>query len=47
MKDENKTKPQLIDELAELRGRKDAFQEMAEQSADSIVTTDLTGRITY
>ena len=47
MKDENKTKKQLIDELAELRGRKDAFQEIAEQSADIICTTDLSGRITY
>jgi len=47
MKDEKKTKKQLIDELEELQGQKDAFQEMVEQSADAIATTDLAGRITY
>lgn len=31
MKDEKKTKKQLIDELEELRGRKDAFQDITEQ----------------
>lgn len=46
MKDDKKTKKQLIDELDELRGRKGAFQEMAEQSADAITTTDLSGRYT-
>ncbi len=47
MNDERKTKKQLIDELEELRGRKDAFQGMADQSADAITTTDLVGRYTY
>ena len=32
MKDEKKTKKQLIDELAELRGRKDTFQDITEQN---------------
>ncbi len=47
MNDQRKTKKQLIDELEELRGRKDAFRDIAEQSADAILTTDLSGRITY
>ena len=47
MNDQQKTKQQLIDELQELRGRKDAFQDIAEQSADAIVTADLSGRVTY
>ncbi|MCH7841775.1 MAG: GAF domain-containing protein [Chloroflexi bacterium] len=47
MNDQQKTKQQLIEELQELRGRKDAFQDIAEQSADAIVTADLAGRFTY
>ena len=47
MKYEKKTKQQLIDELVELQRHKDAFQEIAEQSADMICTTDLSGQITY
>ena len=47
MKDEKKTKQQLIDELAELRGRNDAFQDIAQHSADAIITTDPSGRCTY
>ena len=46
MNDQRKTKKQLIDELEELRGRKDAFKDIAEQSPDCIVTTDLSGRVT-
>ena len=38
MNDEGKTKQQLFDELEELRGRKDAFWDPAEQSADSLIT---------
>ena len=47
MNDQRKTKQQLIDELEELRGSKDAFRDIAEQSADCIVTTDLGGRCTF
>ena len=37
MNDQRKTKKQLIDEL-ELRGRKDAYRDPAEQSVDSLIT---------
>ena len=47
MNDQSKTKKQLIDELEELRGSKDAFRDITEQSADAIVTADLSGRVTY
>ena len=47
MKDEQKTKKHLIDESDELRGRKDANRDIAEQPADAIVTTDLSGGLTY
>jgi len=47
MNDQRKTKKQLLEELEELRGSNDAFREIAEQSADAIVTADLSGRITY
>ncbi|MCH7841402.1 MAG: GAF domain-containing protein [Chloroflexi bacterium] len=47
MNDQRKTKKQLIDELEQLRGSKDAFKDIAEQSPDCIVTTDLSGRVTY
>ena len=47
MNDQRKTKQQLIDELEELRGSNDAFRDIAEQSADAIVTADLSGRVTY
>ena len=47
MNDQRKTKKQLLEDLAELRVRKDAFQDIAEQSADAIVTADLSGRVTY
>jgi len=40
MNDQRKTKKQLIDELAELRGHRSAFQDIAEQSADAIYLTD-------
>ena len=38
MNDQRKPKKQLIDELEELRGRKDAFRDTAEQPADSLIT---------
>ncbi|MCH8892850.1 MAG: GAF domain-containing protein, partial [Chloroflexi bacterium] len=47
MNDQSKTKKQLIDELEELRGSNNAFRDIAEQSADAIVTADLSGRVTY
>jgi PAS domain S-box-containing protein len=47
MNDDQKSKEQLVKELEELRGSKDAFQGIVEQSADCIVTTDLAGRCTY
>ena len=47
MKDEQKTKKQLVDELDELRGCKDACRDMGEQPTDAIVTTDLSGGLTY
>ena len=47
MNDQRKTKKQLLEELEKLRGSKDAFRDIAEQSADAIVTTDLAGRHTY
>ena len=47
MNDDQKTNEQLLEELEELRGRNDAFRNIAEQSADAIATTDLSGRVTY
>jgi len=47
MNDDQKTKEQLLEELEELRGRNEVFRDIAEQSADAIVTTDLSGRVTY